>query len=197
MPNILQQNKENALELKEKRISYKNYIKEHKASVITAYKKFKSFMSRPDIHITLSNEELKCLEDAVMKHDDSKLSKIEFEAYRKHFFPCSFEKEEKEEKENFKNAKLHHYQSNDHHPQNESRRVGLNKVACIHNILDWIAMSYKFNDKVWEYYNSSKFKDILNPLEREYIEQILDIIRLNETYFYGEAKNEPDKIEER
>lgn len=184
-------------ELNEKRRAYVDYINEHKANIITAYKRFKTFISNSDSSITLSDEELKSLENDVMQHDNSKFSEIEFEAYRKHFFPCPFEKEGEKDKENFRKAKLHHYNSNNHHPQNKSRETGLNKVACIHNVLDWIAMSYKFKDKVWEYYNSSRIKDILNPLEKEYIEQILDGIKSNEQYFYDDVENEFEKIEEK
>ncbi len=177
-------------EIEVKREEYKKYIEEHKENIIQAYKRFKSFIAKCDTCINLNNKELECLKNDIIHHDDSKFSESEFEAYRKHYFPCSFEKEGKTEKIEFEKAKIHHYQNNNHHPQHPSRKKGLNKVACIHNVLDWIAMSYKYNEKVWEYYESSEIKNILNPLEKEYIEQILNLIKVNEKEFYPVEKDE-------
>ena len=115
----------------------------------------------------------------------SKYGLEEFEAYRIHFFPCTFENKD-DAKEDFEFAKKHHYLVNDHHPQNPTRKEGLNKVACIHNILDWIAMSYKFNDSIWQFYENSGIGEKLNTVEREFVEEILDLIKTQKELFYKE-----------
>ena len=157
-------------ELQQKRQEYTEYIYEHKRFVENAFFYFKT--CRLNI---LSGDEMETLSYEIKNHDISKFSKEEFEAYRKHFFPCSFEKSE-DFKEEFDIAKKHHYLVNDHHPQNPSRKYGLNKIACIHNILDWIAMSYKFKDNVWDFYQHSNIKFKLNRDERAYIEEVLAIM---------------------
>ncbi len=172
------------LELIQKRKEYSEYINRHKRNIKIAFKKLTDFISAKYRNL-LTSDEIVTLQEQILHHDDSKFSEFEFEPYRKHFFPCSFEDKRKYNKE-FYDAVLHHYNNNDHHPQNPSRKEGLNKIACIHNVLDWIAMSYEFNDNIWEFYNSSKVKSILNLEEKAYIEDLIRIIKANREYFYDE-----------
>lgn len=165
-------------ELEQKRRDYLEYIDEHRRLIRKAFLNFK----KANLNL-LSEDEMEILFSEIKTHDDSKYGEEEFESYRKHFFPCSFENKD-DAKEGFKKAVEHHYLLNDHHPQNPARKTGLNKVACIHNILDWIAMSYKFGDNVWEFYQKSEIKTKLNPEEREYIEETLDLLTQHRDSFY-------------
>lgn len=157
-------------EVNNKREIYRRYIEEHQSLVKKAYLKFEKINEKINL---LNEEERKCLNNDINHHDDSKFDVEEFEGYRIHYFPCSYENPN-EFQELYLRAKKHHYENNDHHPQNPSRRNGLNKIACIHNILDWIGMSYKFKDDVWAFYNNSNIKQYLNPKEKNYIEEILE-----------------------
>ena len=171
-------NKKDELVKKEK--EYTEYIEEHRGFVKEAFLKFISSNISD-----LTSEEIEILRIAVDNHDLSKYETEEFDAYRKHFFPCTFENPKDSQKE-FEIALKHHYSLNDHHPQNISRKNGLNKVACIHNILDWIGMSYKFKDDVWKFYEGSNIKEKINDEERIYIENILEEMKMKEDIFYSE-----------
>ena len=173
---------ENNIELNNKREEYTRYIGEHRVLVKKALQQFLKIKN-----IQLSEEEIKTLSEEIANHDLSKYGEEEFESYRKHFFPCSFENK-KESDEEFRIAVQHHYSVNNHHPQHPSRRTGLNKIACIHNILDWIAMSYKFNDNIWDFYSRSKISEKINPIEREYIEDLLGKLKSYKDIIYSEEK---------
>lgn len=170
------------IELEEKRKEYIKYIQEHRNFVKQAFSRF----LKANIG-DLTPEEIEELRIAVENHDLSKLEREEFEAYRKHFFPCSF-KDTEEVQQEFDIAVKHHYSVNDHHPQNPSRRKVLNKVASIHNILDWIAMSYRFKDDVWTFYKSSNIREKINKTERGYIEGILQEMKIKKDIFYEEKE---------
>lgn len=179
-------NIEDLTELKKRNEEYTRYIDEHRNYIKKALSQFLKMKI-----VDLSQHDIEMLSSAVESHDISKYGIEEFEPYRKHFFPCSFENKMDSEKE-FQIAVQHHYLVNDHHPQNPSRKDGLNKIACIHNVLDWIAMSYKFKDNIWDFYSNSKISQKINPLEKEYIEKILDEMKLYKNILY-ENENEEER----
>ncbi|MDL1971251.1 MAG: DUF5662 family protein [Candidatus Desulfofervidaceae bacterium] len=86
------------------------------------------------------------LKDAVCSHDISKFSQYEFTQYRKHFFPI-----EGEEPEDFQKALEHHKANNTHHHETIK-----NEIDCLHMIINWTAMGYKFGNTSQEYYEKNK-----------------------------------------
>jgi len=80
----------------------------------------------------------------VISHDLSKYSKEEFNDYRKCFFSKDYAEKETGD---FKTAWRHHYQ--------------------VEMILDWVAMSIKFNDDPLEYFMNKKSK-----LQKEFGDKI-------------------------
>lgn len=101
-----------------------------------------------------------CLDAAIKKHDESKLSKEEFFAYRNYFYPT---KDEIKDKAAFNSAWENHLKHNDHHWQKWTRDFKdkhclAAELCLVHNIVDWMAMGYEFNDTAQEYYESNKEK---------------------------------------
>ena len=163
---------------------YMNYIKNHKENVIKAYNEYMiPLMNRTP------NQELK---EAILKagknvqyHDLSKYEPVEFEAYRRHFYPTDFEKADP----NFVSATKvlydvawkHHHENNEHHPEH----WGLDKNPpedmplefIIEMFCDWIAMDMYYKGSPREWWESEKTqKDeatYMTPKTREWVETIL------------------------
>ena len=94
------------LEMKEQ--EYMNYIEEHISNVKTVFQKYGDRLSQ-ELHINKFE-----LERNIYKHDMSKFSDDEFNAYRNYYYPCTDEEINEEE---FNKAWEHHYRNNPHHPE--------------------------------------------------------------------------------
>jgi hypothetical protein len=117
------------------------------------------------------------LDRQIAEHDLSKMSIEEFIPYRERFSPIN-EDEQHGAYWGFKDAWDNHKKSNQHHWQNwiymENK---INRKMCIiHNVIDWIAMAYKFGDSAEFYYGNNKTAIRISDGDREYLEEILDII---------------------
>ena len=154
---------------------YKKYIEEHKRNVMEAFKEMK------DNHLIYQlggDDLLDKLHTRVLYHDDSKYSEEEFEPYRKNFFPIS-QQEKEDNKEDFEKAWQHHWQENSHHWQHRQNKKTFDKnndedvLDVLENVLDWIAMGYKFHDRPYQYYENNKNHIILNDDERKFLEYII------------------------
>lgn len=122
---------------------------------------------------------LEGLRERVLYHDDDKYSKKIFDAYRKNYYPID-EQEKKLNKINFEKAWEYHWKHNRHHWQARQNDICPNneltteqKIDCLENIIDWMAMGYVFNDKPYQYYEANKDKIILPKAEREFMEKII------------------------
>ena len=154
---------------------YKKYIKEHKNNILKAFDEMKN----NHIIFQIGGEDLlNKLHNRVLCHDASKYSIEEFEPYRKNFFPIS--QQEKEENKNaFEKAWQHHWQVNSHHWQHRQNKKTFNKnddeqvLDVLENVLDWLAMGYKFNDRPYQYYENNKNHIILNEDERKFLEYVI------------------------
>lgn len=96
------------------------------------------------------------IDSEVKSHDLSKLSAEEFTQYRQFFFPCE---NEKKDKDLFKIAWGHHKKHNDHHWQTWTEKYKDHPYAeafLIMNIVDWVAMGFKFGDTAKDYYEKNK-----------------------------------------
>lgn len=123
------------------------------------------------------------LRNEVENHDLSKLSEREFFQYQKHFYPTSKEElDSNKNKEMFLLAFKHHYINNRHHWQGRSLRKYdppyEKRVAdVIHNVIDWVAMSKKFNVEIDNYYINNKHKMELSEDDIRIIELVFKLFK--------------------
>lgn len=160
-------------ELRLKENEYKAYIKEHFNNVNSAFLKYGIMMCKR-LFITPGT-----LYVRVIKHDDSKYSSEEFEAYRQYFYPCS---NEKPDEEILNIGWKHHYKNNDHHPEywvNEvTGDIADMPPECIAEmLLDWEAMSMKFNDNTYDYYMREKDNKPLSENTRKIVEDLIGLFK--------------------
>lgn len=168
-------NFKNNRKIKKQEKNYKNYIKEHQENVRKAFEEIKE---NPLIYQRYSGEILDALWGRVLIHDKSKYSEEEFVPYRKNFYPINAEEKE-ENKPNFDKAWEHHWKNNSHHWQYRKNKTLFDKnnkeevLDVLENILDWIAMGYKFNDRPYQYYENNKNNITLCEDERKYLEDLI------------------------
>ncbi|EAY11170.1 hypothetical protein TVAG_498640 [Trichomonas vaginalis G3] len=155
----------------QKENEYREYIKEHVNNVITVFNKLKELNLIP-------NEIIDQLEINVHKHDESKYSPEEFDAYRRRFFPVN-EAEKKASFYDFNLAWEHHKKCNPHHSESPMWYDERTKTAkpmdplyAFELICDWQAMSIKFNNRCIDFYHKyPKYK--LHQDTRNLIEPII------------------------
>ena len=190
MSNVIPENKQ-----------YLDYIKEHKENVIKAFERYGPLM----VDLLYDDNEDKLLllkklhEKIENTHDNSKYEIEEFEPYRRKYFPHNGEEPISDYE--FNKAWLHHIHNNPHHPEywiyqdyEELNSNGKSQIfyyqmdndAIIEMLCDWIAMSYKFNNKVYDWYRESNTGKILNKDTRFIVEEILKAIK---RYDEEELKN--------
>ena len=169
------------LKIKRKEKQYKKYIQHHLKNIQIAYQE--EIVNNPNTYLLIDKELLKKLYKRVLTHDKSKYSMEEFNAYRKNFYPIN-NKEKEENKKDFEKAWEHHWNNNSHHWEYRQNKQYFNinndeeVLDVLENILDWIAMGYKFKDRPTDYYEKNKDKIILCDKERAYLEHVLyDIIQ--------------------
>jgi len=98
---------------------------------------------------------------AIEQHDVSKLCAEEFTQYAAHFHSGKELKGDKE-RAAYEKAWDHHKRQNNHHWENwtVSPHLGYDPfylgIVMAHMVVDWLAMSYEFNDTPREYYESHK-----------------------------------------
>lgn len=161
---------------KKKEREYIHYIDEHKENVIKAAKELYNCPKLIDLFM---DDELSFLFwERIHNHDNSKYSKEEFDAYRKYYYPIDDE-EKNNSKDEYEKAWIHHYENNDHHWQNRKDKQNFNVnnnddiLPVLENIVDWLAMGYKFNDRPYQFYERNKNEIILNQDERNFLEKII------------------------
>ncbi len=163
------------MKIKKQTKNYKKYIKEHQENVRKAFEEIKE---NPVIYQRYSGEILDALWGRVLIHDKSKYSEEEFVPYRKNFYPINAEEKE-ENKPDFDKAWEHHWKNNSHHWQYRKNKTSFDKnnkeevLDVLENILDWIAMGYKFNDRPYQYYENNKNNITLCEDERKYLEDLI------------------------
>lgn len=160
-------------ELIDRTREYLDYIENHVKNVQKAWKELQRKCSDMDF---MTDETIKALIDTdVQQHDLSKLSESEFVQYRKCFYPCS-----DEGKYDLGEAWMHHKLCNSHHHENWTLNAVENsttwKVNCVHMIIDWMAMGYKFNSPPREYYEKNKDMIVLPDFAIEFMYKIFDRI---------------------
>ena len=168
----------------EKKNVYMNYIKDHKENVVYAYNNYMIPLMNRTKDEKLRRAIVKCGGN-VQNHDLSKYEPIEFEAYRRYFYPTDFEKYDKESQKMTKvlydNAWMHHHKHNKHHPEH----WGLDKNPpedmpleyIIEMICDWIAMGIYYKSSTKEWWESDKTQNdeatYMTDITKEWVNSLL------------------------
>lgn len=159
------------LELIEKTQEYLNYVKEHVLNVQKAWAEVQEKCK--DMSFMLDDFRYFSISDSIDIHDASKFSEYEFVQYRRAFYPTTYEP-----KLNMDIAWEHHKKWNPHHWQNwttiKPRCDADWEVHCVHMVIDWIAMGYKFGDTARDYYEKNKAEIIIPDRAVSLINEIFD-----------------------
>lgn len=158
-------------QLKEK--EYTNYINEHIMNIRLAYIKYGEILCKK---LNISNHQLLL---NINKHDQSKYSEKEFDSYRQYFYPCS---NETKNEELFNKAWEHHYKENPHHPEywidDDSNTINdMPNIYITEMLLDWEAMSMKFNNNTYDYYMKNKDSKPFTIKTKKIIDSVIDIFK--------------------
>jgi hypothetical protein len=160
------------IKLKEK--EYEKYIYEHRENVRKA---FVELTTCPDLDWLITEDLSYELFKRIEKHDLSKYSDEEFDAYRRYYHPISQEEKDNAKKD-YEEAWEHHLTVNDHHWQHrqymENTLTEEIQLACLENICDWLAMGYKFNDRPIQYYNKHKKEIRLPETQIAFMEKVMN-----------------------
>lgn len=139
----------------EKTREYLDYIEGHILNINKAWAVIQNNCS--DMRFIYDDYVFNLLDQEIKRHDYSKLSEHEFIQYRKALFPTKFES-----KYNMQDAWKHHKARNPHHWENWTKKNNPDlyetEISCVHMIVDWMAMGYKFGDTPRSYYEKNKDK---------------------------------------
>lgn len=136
---------------------YLDYIEEHYDNVQKAWKLINE-KCKDSFRFIRDGWVWECINQGVEMHDLSKLSAEEFTQYRNYFYPIDGEEKNKDD---FEKAWQHHLERNDHHWQNWTKNYENHPYAdafVVLNVVDWIAMGFKFGDTAKDYYEKNKDK---------------------------------------
>ncbi len=153
---------------------YLNYLEDHINNVNRAWKEIQDKCK--DMRFIYDDYVFFMINGEVEYHDISKLSKAEFTSYRDEFFPVVDQKNKK----GFPGAWKNHLKKNNHHWENWTiKKKGYIyelEACCVHMVIDWLAMSYKFNDTPRNYYEKNKDKIKLPTWAISFIYEIFERI---------------------
>ena len=166
---------------------YMNYIKNHKEKVVKAYNEYMIPLMNRTPNPDLEEAIIKAGRN-VINHDLSKYEPVEFEAYRRHFYPTEFEKQDPKFEDVtrvlYDAAWVHHNQNNEHHPEhwgldrNPPEDMPLEFV--IEMLCDWLAMGMYYKSSTREWWSSKKTQSdeatYMTKFTREWVETLLDLI---------------------
>jgi len=142
----------------EKIREYCDYLEEHIINVRKAWLEIQEKCN--DMFFIQDDNYYENIGQSVLKHDMSKVSEYEFIQYQKAFYPSVNEID----KYSMNEAWQHHIINNPHHWENWTKNYAPNVfkthwvVHCVHMIVDWMAMGYKFGDTAQAYYEKNKDK---------------------------------------
>lgn len=155
--------------------SYESYLHDHRSGVLRAYKTFlKGIVQDPAGEI----------QQLLSKHDSSKDSMHEYNAYAKHFYPDevnSFVKYNYDDSD-YDRAWLHHQHTNPHHWQywvlvrdgGELEALDMPFKYIVEMLCDWSSFQFQGNGTANEWYKENSSKMILSDNTRSTVEKLLD-----------------------
>ena len=170
-------------EQRKKEKEYKKYVDEHINNVRKIWEEMRNNKYILDYFKEQSDSNLdwvlSTVDNLIYAHDTSKYGIVEWEAYRKNFYPVD-EEEKESNRALFEKAWEHHYMNNLHHwdywhATNSEDKMPLEFV--IEMCCDWAAMSMKFGGNAYNWYKSQT--DIV--LGEKQQKWVVDILKL----FYG------------
>lgn len=159
---------------------YRKYISDHQQNVKKAWHEVWNKCQNIIImkhHTELSVDRIKeKYKDQIDRHDQSKYSKEEFDAYRRYYF--SINDEEKEgAKQDYESSLQHHYDYNPHHWNYWLHDVdAMPYEYVVEMVCDWQAMGYKFKNTAHEYYIKNKDNIVLGSKQKEWLEELLQAL---------------------
>ena len=174
---------------------YNEYIKDHKDNVHKAFQWLQENISFKKIfgeHFL----EADCMWLCTYKHDDSKYSNEEYDAYDAYFYGGN---RSYEVVENFNKAWLHHIHENPHHwqhwilinddPENGEKILDMPDVYIVEMVCDWLSFSIAKGKmgEIFEWYDKHSKYMRLSDYTRLKVEELLDDI---ESALSGEKTNE-------
>jgi len=155
---------------------YLDYVEEHYNNVQKAWRIVQEKCNGKDFPFLYDDHLFWALDAEIKNHDLSKLSNEEFIPYRKNFFPANHENKVYAQKD-FELAWEHHKRKNLHHWQTWTQsEENKNIFNLVHNICDWIAMGFKFEDTARSYYNKNKAEIILPEWAEKLMNEIFDCV---------------------
>ena len=158
---------------KAERISYHNYLNNHKYNVVKAWE----WLIKHNV-IDISDLPL----NQIQRHDASKMGPEEFYAYARYFYG----KRTSEVKEAFDYAWLHHIHHNPHHWQywilvddGEHKPLDMPNEYIYEMICDWWSFSWRSGDlyEIFGWWNINKDGIFLSSATREKVVKLLDAIK--------------------
>ncbi|MGB3222501.1 MAG: DUF5662 family protein [Desulforhopalus sp.] len=153
---------------------YLNYIENHVLNVQKAWTEITHKCK--DMRFIYDDFVYNWIGGEIEEHDLSKMSEQEFVQYRKAFYPA-----ESEGKYDMSKAWEHHKDNNPHHWENWTKKDSNHpyewEVHCVHMIVDWMAMGYKFGDTAEQYYESNRDKINLPDYAVDFIYEIFKRLR--------------------
>lgn len=153
--------------------AYLDYLEEHINNVQKAWLLIQDKCKH--MHFVYDDQMFFWIDDEVMRHDISKFSKEEFVPYRQRFHKVDGESVPLY---SFDDAWEHHKVFNDHHWETwttKEYKIPYEwKVHCVHMVIDWVAMSFKFGGTAKEYYEKNKENIILPDYAEIFLYEIFD-----------------------
>jgi hypothetical protein len=155
---------------------YLDYLEEHYNNVQKAWELLKDKCK--DMKFIYDDYYYFTINKLIKFHDESKLSSDEFVQYRMYFYPV-----DKSEKENscLSDAWENHKIFNTHHWENWTKHCYKDyhaEIFLVENIIDWVAMGFKFGDTAQSYYEKNKheikFPEWAEKLAYEIFERIYE-----------------------
>jgi|GEM_PF-6594001 len=167
---------------------YIDYYFNHTYNVVLAWKDIQIPLIKNQL---IDESEFNKINNLIIWHDNSKISKEEFEGYGLKFFPLE---EFRNNEESFKQAWKHHKEHNLHHHQSLKDYNGPDrKCYLIEMICDWIAMGWETGNLAQDYYESNKNNINLLEEDKKLIEKVFLLIKENNC-FSNTKINDKEKV---
>lgn len=154
-------------------LAYFNHYMKHTYYVVLAWKLIQDRLVAEGF---ISKEEFDKITQLIIWHDNSKISREEWLPYARKFY--SIGKQSEEVKAEFQKAVAHHKANNLHHFELLQNYTGSDwRCYIIEMVCDYIAMGWEFGVYIFEYYEKERKSIVLPPEYKEYLEQVLNVLR--------------------
>lgn len=154
--------------------AYMYHYFKHTWFVVLAWKEIQDLIIANDL---ITEEEFQKINQLIIWHDNSKISKEEWLPYARRFNPIGNLDKDTVKRE-FKEAVRHHKSVNIHHFENLRTYEGPYwRCYIIEMICDFIAMGWELGHYIFEYYEEHKHEMQLPVEYQEYLDRVLEVLR--------------------